>query len=486
MSRLTDAQNALCQWGPSADQTQHLFRRQAIPMVWDYAESSVFSGAAGDLVTSLQSMCRVLDNLGAGIPGVAIHGDAQSQILSQGKAISTDPPYYDNIGYADLSDFFYVWQRRSLRLIFPDMFATVAVPKAEELVATPYRHGSKDEAETFFLNGMTQAMHRLAEQAHPAFPVTIYYAFKQSESEDGSGSASTGWETFLDAVLRAGFGISGTWPMRTERSTRSSGIGTNALASSIILVCRPPPAGAPTATRREFVAALQRELPEALRHLQAGNIAPVDLAQAAIGPGMAVFTRYARVLDAEGKPLTVRGALLLINETLDGALAEQEGDFDSDSRWALAWFDQYGFAEGEFGVAETLTKAKNTSVQGLDDAGILKQGHGKVRLLRPDELPEDWDPDSDARLTNWETVHHLIRVLGSGGESAASEFVSKLGSKAEPARELAYRLYALCERKKRASDALAYNGLVQSWPELIRLAQSGTKQQPAPAQSDLI
>jgi putative DNA methylase len=407
--------------------------------------------------------------------GFATQRDAQTQDATAGKVVSTDPPYYDNIGYADLSDFFYVWLRRALRPVFPDLFATLAVPKAEELVATPYRHGSKEKAEAFFLGGMTQAMHRLAEQAHPAFPVTIYYAFKQSESDDEEGTASTGWDTFLAAVIEAGFAVTGTWPMRTERGARSIGIGTNALASSIVLVCRPRAASAPTATRREFVSALKAELPQALAHLQRGNIAPVDLAQAAIGPGMAVYTRYAKVLDAEGRPLSVREALSLINQTLDEALAEQEGDFDADSRWALAWFEQHGFAEGEYGVAETLSKAKNTSVAGMVEAGIVTSARGKVRLLKPEELPADWDPAMDSRLTAWEIVHHLIRVLASGGEGAAAGLVAKLGAKAEIARELAYRLYALCERKKRAAEALAYNGLVQSWPEIARLAREGGK-----------
>jgi putative DNA methylase len=291
--------------------------------------------------------------------------DAARAILTPSPVISTDPPYYDNIGYADLSDFFYVWLRRSLRPIFPELFATLAVPKAEELVANPYRLGSKSKAEVFFLNGMTQAMRRLAEQTQPAFPVTIYYAFTQSETNSDAGTASTGWETFLDAVIRAGLSVSGTWPTRTEQPHGLRVINANALASSIVLVCRPRHPEATATTRREFVAALQRELPEALRHLQAGNIAPVDLAQAAIGPGMAVFTRYAQVLDAQGHALRVREALALINETLDTALAEQEGDFDPDNRWALAWFEQYGFDEGEYGVAETLSKAKNTSVSGL-------------------------------------------------------------------------------------------------------------------------
>ncbi|MEZ5318415.1 MAG: hypothetical protein R2752_13525 [Vicinamibacterales bacterium] len=401
--------------------------------------------------------------------------DARDEWSDVPRVVSTDPPYYDNIGYADLSDYFYVWLRRSLRRVFPDLFATVTVPKAEELVATPDRHGGARKAAAFFLEGITQAMHRLADQAHPGFPVTIYYAFKQSENDSNAGIASTGWETFLDGVIRAGFGVSGTWPVRTEGKTRMRGMASNALASSIILVCRPRAAEAPTATRREFVAALKAELPKALAHLQRGNIAPVDLAQAAIGPGMAVYTRYARVLDAEGEPLSVREALALINQTLDEALAEQEGDFDADSRWALAWFDQSGFDGGEYGIAETLSKAKNTSVAGMVEAGILESKRGRVRLLKPGELTANWDPATDRRLTAWETVHHLVRVLGSGGERAAADVVAKLGARAEVARELAYRLYTLCERRKRAAEALAYNGLVQSFPEIVRLARETGK-----------
>ncbi len=444
-------------------------------MVWDFAEGNPFSESSGNWMNNVEWGAKALTNMPAKGSGSAIQADATRQETSLDKVVSTDPPYYDNIGYADLSDFFYVWLRRSLRPIFPGLFATLAVPKAEELIATPYRHGSKEKAEAFFLNGMTQAMHRLAEQAHPAFPVTIYYAFKQSESDGADGRASTGWDTFLDAVIRAGFAISGTWPMRTELANRMIGSGTNALASSIILVCRKRSADAPTATRREFVTALKAELPTALAHLQRGNIAPVDLAQAAIGPGMAVYTRYSKVLDAEGKPLSVREALSLINQTLDEALAEQEGDFDADSRWALAWFEQSGFAEGEYGVAETLSKAKNTSIQSMVQDDILTAKGGKVRLLRPDELSGDWDPAKDHRLTAWDMVHQLIRALEAGGEGTAAGLVAKLGSKAEIARELAYRLYMLCERKKRATEALSYNGLVQSWPEISRLARDSGK-----------
>jgi len=443
-------------------------------MSWDFAEVNPLSTQSGSFENALDYTAKGVVCAGA-VHGCAIQADAGTQATSIDRVVSTDPPYYDDIGYADLSDSFYVWLRRSLRPVFPDLFATLAVPKAEELVATPYRHGSKKKAEAFFLDGMTQAMRRLAIQAHPAFPVTIYYAFKQAESDGSDGTTNTGWDTFLAAIIEAGLAITGTWPMRTELSNRMIGSGSNALASSIVLVCRKRLADAPRATRREFVTALKAQLPVALAHLQRGNIAPVDLAQAAIGPGMAVYTRYAKVLDAEGKALTVRVALALINQTLDEALAEQEGDFDADSRWALVWFEQSGFAEGEYGVAEQLSKSKNTSVAGMVEAGILESRHGKVRLLRPEELPADWDPATDARLTAWEVVHHLIRVLESGGEGSAAELVAKLGAKAEVGRELAYRLYALCERKKRAAEALAYNGLVQSWPEIVRLVgESGT------------
>ncbi|HHO48402.1 MAG TPA: DUF1156 domain-containing protein [Desulfobacteraceae bacterium] len=479
ISRWSDLSNSMCSWNNTNQNLRALFARQAIPMNWDYAELSPFS-KVGPWFSTVESSVEAMGNFAKGKFGFADQADASSQSTSDGKVVSTDPPYYDNIGYADLSDFFYVWLRRSLRQIFPELFATMAVPKAEELVATPYRHGGKEKAENFFLAGMTQAMHRVAEQSHPAYPVSIYYAFKQSESDGNEGTVNTGWDTFLAAVIEAGFAISGTWPMRTERGSRSIGIGTNALASSIVLVCRPRNTIAKKVTRREFLTKLKTELPEALRHLQAGNIAPVDLAQAAIGPGMAIYTRYAKVLDAEGKPLPVRAALALINQVLDEALAEQEGDFDADSRWALAWFEQHGFGEGEFGVAETLSKAKNTSVSGLAESGILVSGKGRVRLLHPSELPADWDPMTDSRLTVWEMVHHLIRVLEGGGEPAASELVRKLGSRAETARELCYRLYTLCERKKRAAEAMAYNGLVQSWPEITRLAKESEAAQAQP------
>ena len=476
VDRCADFSNSCTRWIPSNEKVMDLFGKQAIAMTWDFPEAAILNRVVGGFAPATEFIAKCVATLPQRGVGFATAQNATDSQLATGKIVSTDPPYYDNIGYADLSDFFYVWLRRSLQKVFPDVFATMTVPKAEELVATPYRHGSKEQAEAFFLHGMTLAMQRLAEQSHQTCPVTIYYAFKQSEKNGESGVVNTGWATFLDAVIQAGFGISGTWPIRSEQQHRMVGMGTNALASSIILVCRPRPIDAHIATRREFIEALKSELPDALRQMQQGNIAPVDLAQAAIGPGMAVFTRYARVLDASGESVTVREALSLINQTLDEVLAEQEGDFDAETRWALAWFEQSGFDEGEYGVAETLSTAKNTSVAGMVEAGILDAAAGRVRLLRPNEFPDEWDPEKDQRLTAWESVHHLVRVLDQGEETAA-ELMAKLGYKAEAARELAYRLYRICDQKNRSQEALGYNALVQSWPEMARLTQQVTRAQ---------
>ena len=485
VSKQADLGNSLCRWEPIAQCPRQLFGRQAIPMVWDYAEGNPLGNSSGGWTVFVDGIvnafAKAFERITASSSGHARQADAGVQSISRDKVVSTDPPYYDNIGYADLSDFFYVWLRRSLQSAFPELFTTVAVPKTEELVATPGRHGGREHAERFFLNGMTKAMNRLAEQAHHGFPVSIYYAFKQSEGTVGAGQGSTGWATFLDAVIQAGFMVTGTWPMRTENSSRMRGMNSNALATSIVLICRKRPAETPIATRRDVISSLKVELPSAIARLQRGNIAPVDLAQAAIGPGMAVYTRYAKVLDASGKGVSVAEALALINQILDEILAEQEGEFDADSRWALAWFEQHGFDVGDYGIAETLSKAKNTSVEGMVQAGILRSQSGSVRLLRPRELPSGWDPVDDDRLTTWEAVHHLIRVLDQGGEAAAANLVRRLAALSEVARDLCYRLYTVCERKKRAAEALAYNGLVQSWPEISRLARMNAQ----PEQTEL-
>jgi putative DNA methylase len=478
VSRLADYGSSLATWRPKDNAMRSSLPMQALQMTWGFAEGSPFGSSSSGFEECVKVVSRVLvESLGLTTRGVALQASAaaDSTLVAGGSVVfSTDPPYYDNVPFADLSDFFYVWLRHSLNSVYPELFNTLAVPKAEELVAFAYRHESKSEAEKFFLAGMTEAMCQLAERTHPNFPITIYYAFKQAERDDAEGgSVSTGWETFLGAVIAAGLSVTGTWPMRTESDNRQRGVESNALASSIVLACRRRPSNAPTATRGEFVSALNSELPRALADLQRGNIAPVDLNQAAIGPGMGVFTRFARVLDAEGKPMRVRDALALINRTLDEALAEQEGDFDSDTRWAITWFERSGFDEAGYGIAEQLSKSKNTSVEGLVKSGIVASKRGTVRLLKPDEFPENWDPVRDKRLTAWETVHQLIRAQTSGGDAAAAALLAKIGAKGEIARELAYRLYSLCERTKRATEARDYNGLVQAWTEISRMARQG-------------
>ncbi|BDI18747.1 hypothetical protein ANSO36C_45490 [Nostoc cf. commune SO-36] len=463
------------------DQAIHAFTKQALPMVWDYAESNIFNSAAGDYNTTINTIVRALKNLVAeGVGNVKQIDATTTDILSYAKSIvvCTDPPYYDNISYADLSDFFYVWLRRSLSSIYPDLFHTIAVPKEKELVATPYRFGgNKEKAKKFFEEGLNKAFTLMREAVHPDYPFSVFYAFKQTESEDtdeggvNSAVASTGWETMLEGLIQAGFSITATMPMRTELSNRTVASGTNALASSIVLVCRPRPQTAPFSTRRQFVNTLKRELPDALQKLQQGNIAPVDLAQASIGPGMAIYSRYNKVLESDGTPMPVRTALQLINQTLDEFLVEQEGEFDAETRFALIWYEQHTFTEGLFGDAETLSKAKNTAVQGLVDAGILTAKAGKVRLLRRDELAKNWNPQTDNRLTVWEATQHMIRELQDGaGNQGAANLLSQLGTIGEAARELAYRLYNICDRKGWAAEGVAYNSLVISWPEISRLA----------------
>ena len=477
VSRYADYQTSFGRWQVGSEGFSGMYSRQAIPMVWDYPEINPLSDRGGSFANLFSRTVAPISAFGFGAPGTATHDSAIAQSGYKGKVVSTDPPYYDNIGYADLSDFFYVWLRHCLGTIFPTLFGTVTVPKDEELVATPARHGGKVEAEAFFMEGMRRAVGNAGSQSHHSFPITVYYAFKQSEVRGEGERTSTGWETFLDALVDSGFSITGTWPLDAERSNRMRGIDSNALATSIVLVCRKRPEDAPLATRRQFIDSLKSELPVALAHLQSGSIAPVDLAQAAIGPGMAVYTRYAKVVDSTGNPVTVREALALINETLDEVLSTQEGDFDADTRWALAWFEQHGFEDGDYGVAETLSKAKNTSVFSLKIIGVLRSKGGKVRLLMPLYLRPDWDPRTTGRVSAWLSLHHLIRIHNAGGEQAAAAFVRKLGGLAETARELAYRLYALAERTKRSREALWYNALVQSWPEIARLARQNTGKQ---------
>jgi putative DNA methylase len=474
VSRWADLSNSLASWNSSNESVRALFARQAIPMAWDFVEVNAVSKAFG-LDLALRNAIEALGAVSAARPATVDRADATTLPPQASFLIATDPPYYDNVPYADLSDFFYVWLRHSLVSVDPDLFGTILTPKLGELVADSVRSGGRLAARDHFDRGLGQAFDCIRGATHPDYPVTVYYAFKQAESvEDIDGSqsiSSTGWETMLEALLRSGFAIDGTWPMRTERSGRSREIGSNALASSIVLVCRPRKPDAGITTRKDFVGRLKGELPEALRTLQHGNIAPVDLAQASIGPGMAVFSRYAKVLEPDGSPMRVRTALALINAALDEILAEQEGEFDADTRWAIAWYEQFGLAHADSGQAILLSQAKVTSLDGLQEAGIVNASRGKTRLLARSEYNPDWDPAKDKRLPVWEAAQRLVQALLEGGEGAAAEMQAKLGGLGEQARDLAYRLYKVAERKGWTDEARAYNALVVAWPDLLRGAE---------------
>jgi putative DNA methylase len=481
VDRCADFSNSVTRWVPGNQKVMNLFGKQTVSMTWDYPEAAILANTVGGFGPASEYIADCIEKLSPSARGFSTQADAQTQVVSRHKVVSTDPPYYDNIGYADLSDFFYIWLRRSLRAVFPSTLATMTVPKTEELVATPIRHGSKDDAELFFLDGMTQVIRNLSDQAHPEGPITIYYAFKQSQTNAAADTSSTGWETFLSAVLKGGFSIVGTWPLRSEQEFRMRGMGANALASSIILVCRKRPADAPSISRREFIRELNGVLPEALDEMTKGSgderspVAPVDLSQAIIGPGMAVFSKYAAVLEADGSPMSVRTALQLINRFL------AEDDFDADTQFCLHWFEQHGWTESVFGEADVLARSKSTSVDAMKEAGVLQSGSGKVRLLKWAEYPTDWDPRTDTRTPVWEALHQLIRALKQGGESASGALLAALGGKAEAVRQLAYRLYTLCERQGRAEDARAYNELITSWTGIETAAASA----PKPAERDL-
>jgi len=458
-------------------------------MVWDYAETNPFGGAGGDILGTSVSLAEVLEKLPARGAAEARQVDATSITNRDVDApclVSTDPPYYDNIGYADLSDFFYVWLRRSLHARYPDLLPTLMTPKASELIATPFRHGGdKDAARRFFEDGMARTLQALRRISSPDTPVTVYYAFKQSERDRGAEDpavASTGWEALLTGLIGAGFAVTGTWPVRSELTTRNVGRGTNALASSIVLVCRPRPPAAKPATRREFLSALKTELPRAIEDLTHGNVAPVDLAQAAIGPGMAVFSRYARVLDPDGSAMPVRTALALINRALDETLAAHEGDLDPATRWAVEWFTHHGHDEGPYGDALTLATAKGVGVDGLAAAGLVRSRRGRVRLLEGPEPSGGPDPPAPGPRTVWEVTHRLIRSLETRGETGAARLVREAGSagaaSVENARALAYRLYSISEANDRAEEALGYNALVAAWPEILRLANQESELEP--------
>ena len=463
VSKIADRGSSICSWDSSREGLRNTFGRQAIPMVWDYAEANPFSNSSGCFDNMLDWVTKCNIEFPAYTPAEVSQFDAQTDCGLRNIMISTDPPYYDNIGYADLSDFFYVWMRQSLKDTYPELFSTMLVPKAEELIATPYRHdGSVEKAKGFFEDGMLSACKQMYKYAREDIPVTIYYAYKQSDSDD-NGTASSGWETMLSAVVNAGFAITGTWPMRTEMANRSIASGTNALASSIVLVCRKRPEDAPQTTRRNLVNQLRRELRPALKQLQESNIAPVDLAQSAIGPGMGVFSRYRRVLEADGSVMTVRSALQVINEEVDLYFNEQVGSMDAASRFCVDLYTQCAYNEIKYGEAEILANAKSTSIAMMAAHGILYAKAGIVHLVERSELPE-----KDADENNvWMLTQQLTRAMETGGIEACAKIVYNIfGSGAESAKDLAYRLYTIAERKGWAEEGYAYNALVVAWPDI--------------------
>ena len=470
IDRCADKWNSLVEWQPGGGLVGHLFSRQAIPMVWDYAEANPFSSSTANWGGILNRVCKAIAGLPITGKGIVLQRDARERMEDvDSLIICTDPPYYDNVPYADISDFFYVWLRHNLAEVWPDETATLLTPKAEELVANPHRAGSKEAAREHFEGGMSEVLDRIADRQHPQFPATIFYAFKQQETKAG-GTASTGWETFLQGLVNAGLWITATWPLRTEKKSRMRAIKSVALASSVVIACRPRPPDAPAATLYEFRQALHAELSESVRLLQDQAIAPVDMAQSAIGPGMEVFSRYAGVIRADGTRLRVRDALVLINETLEGVLSEEEAEFDADTRWALTWYEQYGHEPGPSGEAVLLSQAKNTSVDGVVKAGIAESQAGKVWLRHWEVFDLDWIPAHDDRLTDWEVAQYLMVRL-EHSESTAADLLRQVdGAAADRARRLVYLLYQAADRRGRTSDAIAYNSLVLAWFDIVRQA----------------
>ena len=471
VGRASDYWSANATWVNGGEFIRNTFARQAISMAWDFAESNPFSSASGNWKdTAVGWIGRVVQALTlAETPATVEQQDAAGETpLVSNSIFSTDPPYYDNVPYADISDFFYIWERRTLNAVWPTLYRRLQTPKSNELVAFAYRHEGRKAAEHFFMKGMGRALANIRSSGKDGVPVTVYYAFKQAEVAE-EGLTSPGWATFLQAVSDAGYVIYGTWPMRTERSARSRSIGSNALASSIVLVCRKRPNAAADITRREFVARLRSTLPDALAKIRNGGVGPVDIAQAAIGPGMGVFTAASRVLEADDSPMTVRTAIALINQVRDEISGEEATGYDADTRFCIDWFETFDMAEGISGEAITMAQAYGIGIGDLETAEVFSARGGSARLLRRDELPADWDPATDKRLTDWECAQHLARVLESpeGGIEAAARLYARMEpDRAEAARLLAYRLYDICERKDRAVEAQVWNMLAREWPTL--------------------
>ena len=472
ISKIADRGSSITTWFLGRESTRNTFARQAIPMSWDFVEVNPFAEGTGSILGAVRWTSEAIQSAGNAASGQVSQANAATREYPSNAVVSTDPPYYDNITYSDLSDFFYVWLRRSLRHVQSRTVGTMLTPKADELVANPYRHDGREGAEKFFVGGFNSVFGRIRESARPDVPITVYYAYKQQDTAD-DGTSSTGWHTLLGGLIQTGWEITATWPMRSELSNRMLASGTNALASSIVLACRPRAKDASATTRRAFVAALKTELPEALRTLIQGSIAPVDLAQAAIGPGISVFSRYSRVREADGSDMSVKDALLLINSTLDEVIGEQESDFDPDTRFAVKWYRQYGWGQENSGIADQLARSSDTSVGALERGGIFEAKGGKARLLPPAQLDGDWDATADERVSVWEATVRLAAVMAKDGADKVAELLPAVQTRVnlDAVKELGFLLFHEAEKKKDTKDAILFNGLVSAWGDVNEQAR---------------
>ncbi len=475
IDKLASRNSSICTWDSSRMHARNVFPRQAVAMSWDFAENNPLGKSSGSWNNCIDSTIKAISHLPAFGSAVVRQKDARASVReSTDVMISTDPPYYANICYADISDFFYVWLRRNLSGIWPEECATLLTPKDDEIIANTYREASKKKAEEHFESGMAEFMTELSAKQLSDVPATIYYAYKATETTKDGRVRSTGWDTFLQAVVDAGFHVTATWPLRTELANRPNALGTNVLASSIVLACRPRPSSAAPASRSEFIADLHDELPPAIKLLQSGNIAPVDLPQSTIGPGIKVFSRYSKVVEADGSTMRVSDALAIINQVLDDVLYGEESELDAETRFALAWYAQHGFEAGPFGDADSIARAKGTAVDGVVRAGVGESSGGKFRLYHRGELDENWDPASDPRLVAWEALQHLAARL-ERSESLAAELLKQLASVGDSARQLAYLMHKIASDKELTEEALIYNNLISAWPTLRERAPKFTK-----------
>jgi putative DNA methylase len=476
IDKSADYWSTTCSWHNTGEKIRNTFGRQAIPMTWDWAETNPFSSSTGNWMAMVDWVRKAVEHLPASGVGEVVQRDARARVHElPGVSVSTDPPYYDAVPYSDISDFFYVWLRKNLGDVWPDECATLLTPKSEEMVADVKRFGDRSGAEEHFESGMASFMAEVAASQSADTPATIYYAYKATETKDGE-VRSTGWSTFLQAVLDAGLLVTATWPVRTELANRMRGLGANALASSIVLACRPRDSAAPLASRGEFAAALRDELPEAVRTLQSGNIAPVDMSQSTIGPGIRVFSRYGKVVEADGSAMSVSTALSIINDVLGEVLDGEEAELDADTRFASTWFAQHGYNPAGSGEADGLARAKNTSLGGIQDSGIGEARAGKFRLYERSELDPEWTPVADDRLTVWEATQHLVAAL-ERSESEAAALLHQLGGYADRARQLSYVLFQKATENGWADEAGAYNTLITAWPALQAMTGGDDSQQ---------